>query len=366
MSKQKLKMGKDVQKGVRKAAEAYNCTTGQPCGLTCISSSYNCLEKFGADVSDFASKVSTIIARAAVERAVVNAEQAFAHAWDNNYRLALSGNTKSAQEMYSAYDELQAVREEAARLGGSTAQFVKVKGDVERARIALDTNYSAMQLDDVRHRMQRLGAPSAYGEVYDLGDRVLKIVIYGTRAEAFEEARLQQKAHQLGLASEVLGTGTLRSGEAFLIQGKAAGSTVRSQLGYLQESEARVLAQHQTNLAKLHANGLMHNDAHGDNVFIDEQGKLSFIDFGLATQYAEGKHDWGYKAYVEMTMAPQMLSTSLADPEGLVSFSQFKLDNADVLAHLKRATTGSESFYKFVRAKDEIGKLYLNWAKTYA
>lgn len=88
-----------------------------------------------------------------------------------------------------------------------------------------------------------------------------------------------RRANELGLAPAIVG-----EGDNSLAVQKANGAQVSRVLGKLatgtddqQKLYARGLMQ---SMEKLHRSGLVHGDLHDDNIFVDGQGNVQFIDFG--------------------------------------------------------------------------------------
>jgi tRNA A-37 threonylcarbamoyl transferase component Bud32 len=187
------------------------------------------------------------------------------------------------------------------------------------------------RLPGTRYVVVRPIGQGGMGEIYEgehaeLGRRVaLKVLHRHHRDRADLAARLREEARILGRLRhpnlvEVFDLGVTSGGVPWFAMPLLRGRDLRDEIlrrGPLPPLEAAALAaQALDGLAAAHAAGFVHRDVKLENLFLEEDGTLKVLDFGVAKIIdagGEGRTDPGGSPGTPRSMAPEQCSGGAVD-----------------------------------------------------
>jgi tRNA A-37 threonylcarbamoyl transferase component Bud32 len=306
-------------------------TRGKPCGASHIPKAHKCSKgRSAASTSETANKVAKIAAVAGV----VAGGALIAHKWnkldDQGLAEALQAN-KDISKRTRAADDIDPERAE-LRARREARQLKHCGAAAPRGDSSLGKPPAAARLDAKKACSRTVGEDSAYAQIllHPDGKRVFKVPLLKkysdnmlqvlgvsrTTAEraalreatemAANEFRHLQLAQQSGVNVPTPYAIQPKTGVIsmeYIADAKVLREYNKAGSGVMERNRVRTNVLDQ--MRRLNRAGIAHNDPHPGNFMVGPNGKVTVIDFGLATSL---RHSPGERAYVLDNIQDDMIT----------------------------------------------------------
>jgi serine/threonine protein kinase len=163
---------------------------------------------------------------------------------------------------------------------------------------------------DVVLNGEELGRGS-YGVVFALGDIAVKIIRDPNRTSE-EEVEIGKLAGDLGIGPKIYGTVRDKNGQVFAIMmERLKGETLAIKGGKpedpITEEDNKMVESLFSQMKKMHRAGIVHNDLHNENVIVQKDNSVRFIDWGFSDLLKGGPNtNRHFQSDIEQFLDPGM------------------------------------------------------------
>lgn len=246
------------------------CQKGKSCGATCINKSKVCRKGLNLELSDDLPRVSSLVQGVKEPSGIPSFEPA---------NKPVQGSSEGSE----------IVNKTISLFSDSNTSRTDVDGDLPANKINWNVGEGA-----------RYDAKGKYGAFVDVPPEKLAKglgakfpggvgIKYGEIGE--NEVDILKSAGQTGAAPRLIaarvgdpGVGNPKNGErmGMIAMERVPGVTLTKALSDGSISKEDLMDKYTSTMAKLHLAGIAHKDAHLNNVILQPDGKVKFIDFGMA------------------------------------------------------------------------------------